>query len=64
VRYQPGRDCADATRVAVTIDGRPHTIFVDAATGQVRGIVDDAHRIGVMANLLHGTLLIGAWAID
>ena len=61
VRYQPGRDSADTTRVNVTIDDRPHTIFVDAATGRVRGIVDDGLRIGVVANLLHGTLLIGAW---
>ena len=61
VRYQPGRDNAEATRVTVTIDDRPHTIFVDASTGQVRGIVDDGHRIGVAANLLHGTLLLGAW---
>jgi uncharacterized iron-regulated membrane protein len=61
VRYQPGRDAADATRVAVTVDNRPHTVFVDAGTGRVRGIVDDARRIGVMASLLHGTLLIGTW---
>ena len=33
VRYQPGRDSADATRVTVTIDDRPHTVFVDANTG-------------------------------
>ncbi len=61
VRYQPGRDSADATRVTVTIDDRPHTVFVDAGTGQVRGIMDDRHRIGVAANLVHGTLLMGAW---
>jgi uncharacterized iron-regulated membrane protein len=53
VRYQPGRSSVDATRVTVTIDERPHTVFVDAGTGRVRGIVDDARRIGVMANLLH-----------
>jgi uncharacterized iron-regulated membrane protein len=47
--------------VTVTIDDRSHTVFVDAGTGQVRGIVDDRHRIGEVANLLHGTLLIGAW---
>ena len=51
----------DATRVTVTIDDRPQTIFVDATTGAVRGIVDDRHRIYVMANLLHGTLLLGNW---
>ena len=61
VRYQPGRDSADATRVTVTIDDRPHTVFVDASTARVRGIVDDGHRIGVVANLVHGTLLMGAW---
>ena len=61
VRYQPGRDSADATRVTVTIDDRPHTVFVDASTARVRGIVDDGHRIGVAANLVHGTLLMGAW---
>ena len=33
VRYQPGRDSTDATRVTVTIDDRPHTVFVDASTG-------------------------------
>jgi uncharacterized iron-regulated membrane protein len=27
----------------------------------VRGIVDDAHRVGVAAKLVHGTLLMGAW---
>ena len=64
VRYQPGRDSADATRVTVTIDDRPHTVFVDASTGHVRGIVDDGHRIGVVANLVHGTLLMGPGAID
>ena len=47
--------------MTVTIDDRPHTVFVDASTGQVRGIVDDGHRIGVVANLVHGTLLMGAW---
>lgn len=61
VRYQPGRDSAEATRVTVTIDERPHTVFVDASTGNVRGIVDDSHRIGVVAKLVHGTLLMGAW---
>lgn len=61
VRYQPGRDSAEATRVSVTIDDRPHTVFVDASTGLVRGILDDAHRIGVVAKLVHGTLLVGAW---
>lgn len=60
VRFQPGRDSADATRVTVTIDDRPHTVFVDAGTGSVRGIVDDGHRIGVVAKLVHGTLLMGA----
>ena len=47
--------------MTVTIDDRPHTVFVDASTGRVRGIVDDGHRIGVVANLVHGTLLMGAW---
>lgn len=61
VRYQPGRSAGDATRVTATIDGRPHTIFVDASTGHVRGIVDDRQRIYVMAHLIHGTLLIGTW---
>jgi uncharacterized iron-regulated membrane protein len=61
VRYQPGRNSTEATRVTVTIDDRPHTVFVDASTGRVRGIVDDGHRIGVVAKLVHGTLLIGAW---
>jgi uncharacterized iron-regulated membrane protein len=61
VRYQPGRDSSEVTRVTVTIDGRPHTVFVDASTGQIRGIVDDGHRIGVVAGLLHGTLLMGPW---
>ncbi len=61
VRYQSGRDGADATRVTVTIDDRPHTVFIDASTARVRGIVDDGHRIGVVANLVHGTLLMGAW---
>ncbi|MEQ1912100.1 MAG: PepSY domain-containing protein, partial [Vicinamibacterales bacterium] len=61
VRYQPGRNSADATSVTVTLDGRPHTVFVDASTGLVRGIVDDGHRIGVVAELVHGTLLMGVW---
>jgi uncharacterized iron-regulated membrane protein len=61
VRYQPGRDDAESARIAVTLDDRPHTVFVDAGTGHVRGIVDDADRIGVVAQLVHGTLLIGAW---
>ena len=59
VRYQPGRDSADATRATVTINDGPHTVFADASSGHVRGIVDDGHRIGVVANLLHGTLLMG-----
>ena len=61
VRYQPGRDSADATRVTVTFNNRSHTVFIDANTGHVRGVVADGRRIGVVANLLHGTLLIGAW---
>jgi uncharacterized iron-regulated membrane protein len=61
VRYHPGRDDADATRVTATVDGQPHTIFVDATTGGVRGIVADRHRIYVLAHALHGTLLIGTW---
>jgi uncharacterized iron-regulated membrane protein len=61
VRYQPGRDGTEATRVTVTIGDRPHTVFVDASTAHVRGIVDDGHRIGVAAKLVHGTLLMGAW---
>lgn len=61
VRYQPGRDTSDATRVTATIDGRAHTIFVDANTGGVRGVMDDSQRIYVMAHRLHGTLLIGRW---
>ena len=64
VRYQPGRDSSEATRVTVTIDDRPHTVFVDASTAQMRGIVDDGHRIGVVAGLLHGTLLMGPGVID
>ena len=59
VRYQPGRDATDATRVTATIDERPQTIFVDATTGAVRGVVEDRRRIYVMAHLLHGTLLLG-----
>ena len=61
VRYQPGRDAADATRVTATINERPQTIFVDATTGAVRGIVEDRRRIYVMAHLVHGTLLLGNW---
>ena len=61
VRYQPGRDATDATRVTATINERPQTIFVDATTGAVRGIVEDRRRIYVMAHLLHGTLLLGNW---
>jgi uncharacterized iron-regulated membrane protein len=61
VRYQPGRDAGDATRVTATINERPQTIFVDATTGAVRGIVEDHRRIYVMAHLLHGTLLLGNW---
>jgi uncharacterized iron-regulated membrane protein len=60
VRYQPGRNDAEATRVSVTIDDHPHTVFIDAHTGIVRGVVDDDHRIGVAAKLIHGTLLMGA----
>lgn len=61
VRYQPGRDETESARVAVILGDRPHTVFVDAGTGHIRGIVDDAHRIGVVAKVVHGTLLIGAW---
>jgi uncharacterized iron-regulated membrane protein len=61
VRYQPGRSDAETTRVTVTIDDRPHTIFVDASTARVLGSVDDGHRIRVVADLLHGTLLMGSW---
>jgi uncharacterized iron-regulated membrane protein len=61
VRYQPGRDSAEATRVTATIDSRPHTVFVDAGTAQVRGVVDDRRRIRVLAELIHGTLLMGTW---
>lgn len=61
VRYQPGRTAAEATRVTVTIDGRPHTAFVDASTARVTGTVDDGRRLGVVAEQLHGTLLLGAW---
>ncbi len=61
VRYQPGRDATDATRVTATINERPQTIFVDATTGAVRGVVEDRRRIYVMAHLLHGTLLLGNW---
>lgn len=61
VRYQPGRDAAEATRVTARIDGRPHTIFIDATTGHVRAIVDDGRRIYAVAHRIHGTLLIGDW---
>jgi uncharacterized iron-regulated membrane protein len=47
--------------VTVTIDDRPYTVFVDASRAHVRGAVDDGHRIGVVAKLIHGTLLIGPW---
>jgi uncharacterized iron-regulated membrane protein len=61
VRYQPGRDGTEATRVTATMNERPQTIFVDATTGAVRGIVEDRRRIYVVAHLLHGTLLLGDW---
>lgn len=59
VRYQPGRTATDATRVAVTLDGRPHTAFVDAGAGRVRQVVADDRRVRVLAEQLHGTLLLG-----
>ncbi len=59
VRYQPGRYPSETTQITATIDGRPHTIFVDAGTARVRGSVDDAHRLGVLAGVVHSTLLMG-----
>ncbi|MGE0591679.1 MAG: PepSY-associated TM helix domain-containing protein [Vicinamibacterales bacterium] len=61
VRYQPGRTATDTTRVSLTLEGRPHTAFVDARTARVRGVVDDGHRVRVVAERLHGTLLVGTW---
>lgn len=59
VRYQPGRTAAEATRVTVTVDGRPHTAFIDAGTGRVSRVVSDDRRVRVLAEQLHGTLLLG-----
>lgn len=61
VRYQPGRNRREATRVAATIGDRPQTVFVDANTAQVRGTMDDGRRIGMVAEKIHGTLLIGTF---
>ncbi len=58
VRYQPGRD-GGTSRVTVTIREQPHTVFVDPSTGTVRGIAEDARRAGVLAEQVHGTLLLG-----
>ncbi|MGE3509381.1 MAG: PepSY-associated TM helix domain-containing protein [Vicinamibacterales bacterium] len=61
VRYQPGRTASETTRVTVTVGGRPHTAFVEANTARVKGVVDDGRRVRVVAEQLHGTLLLGAW---
>ncbi len=59
VRYQPGRTRADVTRVTVSVAGQPHTVFVDAGTAWVRGVVEDGRLLPVIANRLHATLLLG-----
>lgn len=61
VRYQPGRSASETTRVTVTRDERPHTAFVDANTARVRAVIDDGRRVRVIAEALHGTLLVGTW---
>lgn len=57
-RYQPGR-AAETSRVTVTAGPRSYTVFVDAHTAAVTGTIDDADRIDLIADRLHGTLLMG-----
>lgn len=61
LRYQPGRDAGEATRVTLNIGDRPFSVYVDAATGEIRGRVEDSRRIGELAHCVHGTLLMGTW---
>jgi len=57
LRYEPF-PAPEATRVAATVDGRPHTIYVDSGTGRLCGLVDDEDRLGLLAEQVHGTLLL------
>lgn len=59
VRYQPGRDASDSTRVTAESDGGPFSVFVDAGTGAIRGSVEDSRLAGEVAARVHGTLLLG-----
>lgn len=59
LRYEPFDMPGEATRVSATVDGQPHTIYVDAGTGRLCGVVDDGHRLGLTAEKIHGTLLMG-----
>jgi uncharacterized iron-regulated membrane protein len=61
VRYLPGRTSAEATRVTVTVAGEPYSVFVDAGTARVRGVVQDSRLLHEVAHRIHGTLLMGDW---
>lgn len=59
VRYRPGGVSEDPTRVEVEVAGTPHTVYVDEASGRVIGHVPTSRRVGVLAERIHGTLLLG-----
>ncbi len=59
VRYSPGGAPGEPTRVEMELAGTPRTVYVDEATGRALGHVPTGRRLGVLAERLHGTLLLG-----
>lgn len=59
VRYHPGGASGETTRVEVDLAGTPYTVYVDEATGRALGQIPAGRRIGVLAEKIHGTLLLG-----
>ena len=58
----PPRDPGRATQFDVsTIDGESLSVYVNPATAEVLGHIDNANRIDFVATQIHGTLWMGRW---
>jgi uncharacterized iron-regulated membrane protein len=67
VQVTPAFDVARSAEVLTTKDGVNAAVFVDPTSGVVLGDVYDSRRPGVVALLVHGTLLagrLGDWLIE
>lgn len=58
----PPRDASRSTQFDITdIDGRALSVYVNPATGDVLGHIDNDTRIDFVATRIHGTLFLGKW---